>query len=134
MHVRHLAQAQAKGVRRTVGPPTSTGLLTARWSVAAFIAADLGDVHADVVGEGSAPRSSGTREHGCRQIDEGAKHTKWVAAQGPGRSAVPHPEIKTGTVRATRNQLGIPPRVDTERTLLCFKQPFGGFQTTRRFA
>ena len=38
------------------------------------------------------------REHVCRQIDEGAKHTKWVAADGPGRSAVPrHREIKTGT-------------------------------------
>lgn len=49
------------------------------------------------------------REHGCRQIDEGAKHTKWVAAQGPGRSAVPrHREIKTDTVRAICKALGIP--------------------------
>lgn len=49
------------------------------------------------------------REHGCRQVDEGAKHTKWVAAEGPGRSAVPrHRDIKTGTVRAICNQLGIP--------------------------
>jgi len=34
------------------------------------------------------------REHGCRLIDEGANHTRWAAAAGKRRSAVPrHREI-----------------------------------------
>ena len=40
------------------------------------------------------------REHGCRQIGEGANHAKWRGPAGA-PSAVPrHNEIATGTPRA----------------------------------
>jgi hypothetical protein len=49
------------------------------------------------------------RAHGARKLDEGAGHTRWVAASGK-RSAVPrHREIDHRLARAICRQLGIGP-------------------------
>jgi mRNA interferase HicA len=49
------------------------------------------------------------REHGCRLIDQGGRHTRWAGPTGR-RSAVPrHREIDFGLARAICKQLGIPP-------------------------
>jgi mRNA interferase HicA len=49
------------------------------------------------------------REHGCRLIDQGGRHTRWVGPTGR-RSAVPrHREIDFGLARAICKQVGIPP-------------------------
>lgn len=49
------------------------------------------------------------RAHGCRQIDEGANHARWV---GPGgaRSVLPrHREIDYRLARKVCGQLEVPP-------------------------
>jgi len=49
------------------------------------------------------------RAQGCRQVDEGANHTRWA---GPGgfRSVIPrHREIDFGLARKICAQLGVPP-------------------------
>ena len=49
------------------------------------------------------------RTQGCRQVDEGANHTRWA---GPGgfRSVIPrHREIDFGLARKICAQLGVPP-------------------------
>lgn len=49
------------------------------------------------------------REHGCRQIDEGARHSKWMAPSEPKRTAVPrHREIDYALARAICKQMGVP--------------------------
>jgi len=49
------------------------------------------------------------RDHGCRKLDEGGNHTRWIAPSGP-RTAVPrHNEIDWKLVRAICKQLNIPP-------------------------
>jgi mRNA interferase HicA len=52
------------------------------------------------------------REHGCRRIDEGSKHTRWAGPGDGRRSAVPrHREIDYRLAKAICKQLGIaPPR------------------------
>lgn len=48
------------------------------------------------------------RAQGCRKLDEGGNHTRWVAASGE-RSAVPrHREIDWKLVRSICQQLGVP--------------------------
>ena len=50
------------------------------------------------------------REHGCREIDEVGNHTRWAAATGKRRSAVPRlHEIDYGLARSICKQLGVPP-------------------------
>jgi len=50
------------------------------------------------------------RYHGCREIDEGGNHTRWAAASGKRRSAVPrHREIDYRLARSICKQLGVPP-------------------------
>jgi mRNA interferase HicA len=50
------------------------------------------------------------REHGCRMVDEGGKHTKWAASEAAKRATVPrHREIDFALARAICKQLGVPP-------------------------
>jgi predicted RNA binding protein YcfA (HicA-like mRNA interferase family) len=50
------------------------------------------------------------RDHGCREIDEGGNHTRWAAATGKRRSAVPrHREVDYRLARSICKQLGVPP-------------------------
>jgi hypothetical protein len=50
------------------------------------------------------------REHGCRLVDEGSRHSKWAGARGNRRTAVPrHREIDFGLARAICKQLDVPP-------------------------
>jgi len=48
------------------------------------------------------------RAQGCRKLDEGGNHTRWVAASGS-RSAVPrHRQIDWKLAREICKQLGVP--------------------------
>jgi mRNA interferase HicA len=48
------------------------------------------------------------RDQGCRQIDEGGNHTRWVGPQGA-RSVIPrHREIDYGLARKICKQLEVP--------------------------
>ena len=50
------------------------------------------------------------RDHGCREIDEGGNHTRWAAASGKRRSAVPrYREIDYRLARWICKPLGVPP-------------------------
>jgi len=50
------------------------------------------------------------RDHGCREIDEGGNHTRWAAASGKRRSAVPrHREIDYRLAQSICKQLGVAP-------------------------
>lgn len=54
------------------------------------------------------------KQHGCREVREGRKHTIVVNPANGAESQVPrHVEIKAGTVRGICNDLGIP--VPTEK-------------------
>jgi mRNA interferase HicA len=47
------------------------------------------------------------RKHGCRKLDEGGNHARWVGASGS-RSAVPrHREIDWKLAREICKQLGV---------------------------
>jgi predicted RNA binding protein YcfA (HicA-like mRNA interferase family) len=49
------------------------------------------------------------RGQGCRQIDEGANHARWVGPQGK-RSVIPrHREIDFGLARKICRQLAVEP-------------------------
>ena len=53
------------------------------------------------------------RDHGCREIDEGGNHTRWAAASGKRRSALPrHREIDYRLARSICKQLGVRRRKD----------------------
>jgi hypothetical protein len=72
-------------------------------SVAAFseVAAN-GVIAASVTAADGTPAPDGLalRQHGCRKLDEGGNHTRWVSQAGP-RSAMPrHSEIDWKLVRA----------------------------------
>jgi mRNA interferase HicA len=48
------------------------------------------------------------RAQGCRKLDEGGNHTRWVAESGL-RSAVPrHREVDWKLARSICKQLGVP--------------------------
>jgi len=50
------------------------------------------------------------RDHGCRQLREGANHAIWGNGERDLRAPVPrHREIPLGTARAICRQLGVPP-------------------------
>ena len=49
------------------------------------------------------------RAQGCREIDEGANHTRWAGPEGA-RSVIPrHREIDFGLARKICSQLDVPP-------------------------
>lgn len=48
------------------------------------------------------------RSHGCRKLDEGGNHTRWIGPSGA-RSTVPrHREIDNRLARDICQQLGVP--------------------------
>ena len=50
------------------------------------------------------------KDHGCRLLREGGRHSYWCNADNTRRSAVPrHNEINDHTARAICRDLGVPP-------------------------
>jgi hypothetical protein len=57
------------------------------------------------------------RQHGCRSVGEGARHSKWRGPTGAAATIPRHRELRLPTALAICKQLGVPRRARAEAAL-----------------